>query len=188
MRPFRLLLAALALGLVATACTDKGLGSETNGQSISSYLGATNVVKTPSGDRDFRPSWSGTDFDGNVISAASVRGSVTVVNFWASWCGPCYSEQENLEAVWKRYRDRGVRFIGVNIRDTKAAARSFIRDADWTFPSIFNRDSRLACKFRTLFVPTTYVLDGRGYVAAKILGAVASEASLSGILDEELSA
>ena len=186
MRPSRLLLAALALGLVATACTDKGLGAETNGQAITSYLGATNVVRTAESDRDFRPKWSGKDLDGNSISATSVRGSVTIVNFWASWCGPCYAEKSTLETVWTQYRDRGVRFVGVNIRDREASARSFLKDV--TYPSIFNPDSRLAYKFRTLFVPTTYVLDERGYVAAKILGAVASPQSLASILDEELAA
>src|SRR5688572_11787473 len=117
---FRLLLAGLALGLVATACPSKELGGETSGQKITSWTGATNVIETPAEKRTFRPVWSGKLLDGSQLSAAGVRGSVTVVNFWASWCGPCRAEQGTLEAVWRRYKDRGVRFIGVNIRDRTA--------------------------------------------------------------------
>jgi thiol-disulfide isomerase/thioredoxin len=184
----RLLIAGLALGLVATACPDKGLGSEPGGQQISSWTGSYNVVSTPVAKRKFRPAWSGELFDGNEISATGVRGSVTVVNFWASWCGPCRAEQGTLEGVWRHYRDRGVRFVGINIRDRRVNARAFLDEFKVTYPSIYNFDSRLAYKFRTQFVPSTFVLDERGYVAAKILGATVAASSLTDVLDVELAA
>jgi thiol-disulfide isomerase/thioredoxin len=188
MLSFRILLVGLILGLVAPACSDKGLGGEPVGQTISSYTGTYNVVVTPVARRKFKPVWSGKDLDGNVISAATLRGSVTVVNFWASWCGPCHAEQPTLEAVWKRYKDRGVRFVGIDIREHIAAARGFIDLYGVTYPSINNFDSGLAYKFRTLFVPSTYVLDRRGYVAARINGATVAASSLTDLLDAELAA
>lgn len=186
MRPLRLLVAALALGLVATACPSRELGSETGGQAISSWTGAYNVVQTPPAERKFRPKWAGEPYEGNAISSSSVRGSVTVVNFWASWCGPCRAEQDTLEAIWRRYKDRGVRFVGINIRDRKANAKAFLEEFDVTYPSIPSPDSALAYKFRTQFVPSTFVLDERGYVAAKILGPTVTAGSLTALLDAEL--
>jgi len=61
--------------------------------------------------------------DGSAWSSTSARGSLLVVNFWASWCGPCRAEQPALSRVARAYRSRGVRFIGVNVRESRGAAR-----------------------------------------------------------------
>lgn len=116
-------------------------------------------------------------------------GAIVVVNFWGSWCGPCRAEQPILEAAWKRYRGRGVRFIGVNTRrDQRAAALAFLEEFDVTYPSIYDPTSAIAADFGVRFMPATFVIDRQGRVAARVFGAVRDRSELAALLDRELAA
>lgn len=184
MQARRLLLLLICGSLLAPACGGKGLGSEPAGQTIRAATGY-NLSRVPLEDRRAPKPWKGTDLDGAGVSSGSLRGGVTVVNFWASWCGPCRNEQAGLERMWEIFGSKGVRFLGINIRDSQVNARAHVEEFAVTYPSVFNKDSSIAAKFRVLFIPTTYVLDRRGRVAARITG-VTREDALSLVLDEEL--
>ncbi|MFY9586432.1 MAG: TlpA disulfide reductase family protein [Actinomycetota bacterium] len=176
---------ALCLALLAPACGGKA-GAETAGQTIkaaTSYRLSTYEI----GHRRTPKAWSGPNLvTGATIRSADLRGSVTVVNFWASWCGPCRDEQAELERLYKEYASRGVRFIGINIRDARVDARSYLEEFGVTYPSIRNQDASIAAKFRSiLFIPSTAVLDRRGRIAARISG-VTVERDLRSVLDAEL--
>lgn len=182
--PLPLVLAAL-LSLGAAACGGTELGAEAAGRQIRTEFGYR-VHAIPPGDRDLRPTFSGTTFDGGTFSSADTRGSVAVVNFWASWCGPCRAEQRQLEGLWNRFKDRDVVFLGVNTRDTKVDAQAFLDDFGVTYPSVFNRDASIAYAFRVAFMPSTFLLDRRGRVAAIVLGATRTDAQLAAIIEREI--
>ena len=173
-----------ALVLTATACSGGGVGK--SGQAIKPAVGY-NVSTFAKGKR-----WKPKGFSGPAllvqgdISNALLAGKVSVVNFWASWCGPCRQEQRQLEAVWKAYESKGVRFLGINIRDTRTDALAHLDEYGVTYPSVFNPDSTIAFTYRVLSVPTTYVLDASGGVAARITGATTESSRLDSILDAEL--
>jgi len=108
--------------------------------------------------------------DDRPWSSASVRGRVLVVNFWASWCGPCRAEQPALSAVARAWRDRGVVFIGVNVQDTRAAALAYTREFQVPYLSLFDRSAQIAAELPAVALPTTFILDRDGVIAYQLTG------------------
>jgi thiol-disulfide isomerase/thioredoxin len=165
------LLATCALVAGATACSsspEQGAGGNYNFVQQAPGVDAVTV-----GDRQPAPALSGPEVDGQPFDLNSTRGSVTVVNFWASWCGPCRAETPNLESVAKQTAASGVRFVGVNVKDSKAAAASFIRDKGVTYPSLFDDDGSMAARWPiAVGLPSTVVLDRQGRIAARFTAAI----------------
>lgn len=140
-------------------------------------------------DPEFRqpaPEIIGTTLDGDAFALADARGEVVVLNVWASWCAPCRAEAPTLERVSRDLADDGVRFIGLNTRDSASAARAFEERFGITYPSLVDRDGRLQLRFGESLppqaIPSTLVIDQQGRVAGRILGK-ASESDLRGLIE-----
>jgi cytochrome c biogenesis protein CcmG/thiol:disulfide interchange protein DsbE len=112
---------------------------------------------------------------GGSISLASLRGRVVVVNFWASWCGPCRDEHPALEAAWQRYREHGVVVLGVSYQDRDANALAFRHELGGDWPLLQDARSRAALAFGVTGVPETFFVGRDGRVAAKSYGPVTYE-------------
>jgi DsbE subfamily thiol:disulfide oxidoreductase len=112
---------------------------------------------------------------GGRVSPGLYRGKAVVVNFWASWCGPCRREQPGLERLWREYRDRGVQFIGVDFNDDRAAGLAYLDEFGVTYPSVSDPTGILAFRFGMLAPPTTFIVDWEGHLRYHLLGAQAEE-------------
>ena len=168
MTPRRLPILILGLALLAPACSGKG-NAGPNGKDI--QTATTYSLQTiPSGSRWKAPPWTATDLSGAPISSAQFAGAITVVNFWASWCGPCRAEQPELEKLWNDYKGKGVRFLGINIRDTRVNAVAHTSEFNVSYPSVYNQDETLAYRYRVLFIPETYIVGRDGKVSAREIG------------------
>jgi cytochrome c biogenesis protein CcmG/thiol:disulfide interchange protein DsbE len=108
------------------------------------------------------------------VSLASLRGHPVVLNFWASWCTPCKAEARVLERNWKRYRSRGIVFVGVDDQDLSPDARTFVRDHGLTFPMLDDGpdSGRVTGSYGVSQLPETYVVDASGKVVAHLAGPI----------------
>jgi thiol-disulfide isomerase/thioredoxin len=137
---------------------------------------AAGVTILPAGRRRELPRFSAATVDGGQLDLASLRGQVLVLNFWAAWCGPCRSEQAGLEQASRQLAGDGVRFVGVDVRDTRASASAYLREFHVSYPSLFDPSSRLPQLLGELgpdYPPYTLIVDRQGRVAAVLRGALA---------------
>jgi cytochrome c biogenesis protein CcmG/thiol:disulfide interchange protein DsbE len=128
------------------------------------------------------PDFTLTTFDGNQFRLFDQRDKVVILNFWASWCLPCRTEAPVLQAVWERYRDRGVVVVGIAYLDSDSDSRAFIEEFGLTYPNGPDLRTELSQAYRVQGVPETFIVDQRGNIAHFIYGAV-SETQLNAILD-----
>jgi cytochrome c biogenesis protein CcmG, thiol:disulfide interchange protein DsbE len=105
------------------------------------------------------------------VSLASYRGKPLVLNFWASWCGPCKSEAAVLERDWLRYRGSGVVFLGVDDKDFASDARRFVAAHGLTFPMLQDGSGNVTAGLYGISqVPETYVVSRQGRIVAHLPG------------------
>jgi cytochrome c biogenesis protein CcmG/thiol:disulfide interchange protein DsbE len=104
------------------------------------------------------------------VSLASFRGKPVVLNFWASWCGPCKSEAAVLERDWTRYRRRGVVFLGVDDKDFPSDARRFVAAHGLGFTMLEDGSGSVTGSYGVSQVPETYVVSRRGRIVAHFAG------------------
>ncbi len=112
------------------------------------------------------------------IGLHDLRGKVVVLNFWASWCGPCRREQPELNDAHAELAGPDVAFLGVDLQDTQPNARAHMREFDVPYDSLFDPASSYAARFEGVgpkAIPTTIVIDRKGRIAARIFGATTKE-------------
>ncbi len=130
------------------------------------------------------PDFTVYDVDGNEVSLSDFIGKPTVVNFWASWCGPCQMEMPDFDEMYQKLGEE-VNFFMVNMtdgsRETVEAATKFIEDAGYSFPIYFDTDLDAAMTYGVNSLPSTYFIDAEGHAVARGQGAIDAETLQYGI-------
>lgn len=136
------------------------------------------VQETPAAD------FTVTDREGNSVKLSDFEGKPVVLNFWASWCGPCKSEMPDFEEAYKEYEE-DIHFLMVNLtdgsRETVEDADSYISSQGYTFPVYYDTESDAAITYNVYSVPTTYFIDAEGNLTAWAQGAIDRETLQKGI-------
>jgi thiol-disulfide isomerase/thioredoxin len=113
---------------------------------------------------------SGTDpVTGEAVSLASYAGTPVVLNIWGSWCHGCIEEAEDLREFTAAHPE--VQMIGIDLQDTKSAAKEFYEEWRWTHPSVFDPDGAISFRLGLQGTPTTFFLDENHRIVTQIVGA-----------------
>lgn len=172
-------LVAILLALVGCSTTNTNEGGYVSGNGV--------ITVVDRADRKTAPKIAGTDLEGRPVALDDFAGKTVVINIWGSWCPPCRQEAPDLAAASRELEDDDVQFLGIAIRDQRSSALAFERRNEITYPSIDDPSARTLLGFaKTLpavAVPTTYVIDADGKVAARALDKV-SKNTLIGLVDE----
>ena len=119
------------------------------------------------------PGFTLLTLDGGRASLTDHRDKLVVLNFWATWCQPCTVEMPSLEALWRRYRDRGLIVVGVCVDRgaPKALLEPYVRNLKLTFPILLDPDSKTSDRWRVTALPATFLVRPGGEVAGMAMGA-----------------
>ena len=99
---------------------------------------------------------------GKAVSLAQYHGQVVMLNFWASWCGPCRQEMPLLESIYKKYNKLGFTLLGVNVEPDSKAAEDWLKQTPVSFPILFDRDSKVSKLYEVAGMPSTVIIDRGG--------------------------
>ena len=124
------------------------------------------------------PDFTVYDLEGNAHKLSDFRGKPVLLNFWASWCGPCQMEMPDFQKFYESHGDK-VNFVIVNLTDgqqeTVESASAFIEEKGYTFPVYYDTDIDAAAKYGVSAVPVSYFIDAEGYFVAWAQGALSAD-------------
>jgi thiol-disulfide isomerase/thioredoxin len=118
------------------------------------------------------PGFEEKDLAGEPLSPANYRGKVLLIDFWATWCGPCVGELPNVLKIYEKHHPQGFEIIGVSLDQDQKKLTSFIKEKNVPWPQFFDGkgwENKLASKYGIQSIPSTFLLDGEGKIIAKDL-------------------
>lgn len=120
------------------------------------------------------PDFTLTTLDGKSVTLSKLKGKVVLLDFWASWCGPCRRSMPHLEETWSKYKDRGLVVIGINVDKEQEKALAFLSKLGGTaafhYPLALDPRGRVMGAYKVMQMPTAYLIGKDGVVKERIVG------------------
>ncbi len=155
----------LACGLLVTALAGAASADQ---PALAALLTALDLRGYTS--RTAPPHFRGSTLDARQLSMREQRGTVVVLNFWASWCVECRSEMPVLERLQREFSSRRLAIIGVNARENKEAVGRYAKELGLTFPVVLDPDGKINALYGVIGLPTTFVVGRDGRAVAFAIG------------------
>ena len=183
-----LLVLALTLALVLVGATV--LYDQLSGMADPEQLMPQGTEPTEAGGTEptqvelpMAPDFTVYDGDGKAVKLSDYFGKPIVLNFWASWCGPCQMEMPDFQEKYLELGDE-IQFLMVNAtggRETVESAKSFLAGTEYTFPVFFDTGADASMAYGVYYLPTTYFIDAQGHLIARATSAIDAETLQRGI-------
>ncbi len=128
------------------------------------------------------PDFAVTDLDGKPLSVSALKGKVVLIDFWATWCGPCVAELPSVLAAYEKFHGKGFEVIGISLDKDKEALTGFLASKKIPWPQFFDGQgwkNKLAVQFGISSIPATYLLDKNGVIIASDLRGEALEKAVA---------
>lgn len=119
---------------------------------------------------DVAPPFTLPNLTGHQVTFDALRGTVSFVLFWASWCEPCMKEMPEVQAIFEQYKNEGLQVIAVNFRESQTTAQEVVDRFGLTFPVVLDREAAVATEYRVLGLPLRFFVDRQGIVRERIFG------------------
>lgn len=180
---------AIAL-LFAVACAKRETQAPAKTAASPSSEPATTASVAPPDVGTAMPEFKAQWLDGSTFDLASQKGSVVLLNIWATWCGPCRFEIPELDKLHRSYESRGFKVIGISVDEGGAKdVQPFVTAQKMSYPIVLDPDGKLATMLQTTVIPTSVLIDRKGNVVWKHFGIVStSDPLLDRALQTALSA
>ena len=116
--------------------------------------------------------------DGQSVSLGDFEGKPVLVNFWASWCGPCAYEMPYLQEVHEEWSDKGVVLLAINVGESSSTVEKFMQEHNLSFSALLDTKKVVTQRYNVVAFPTTFFIDKDGVIQEKIIGAFRSKADI----------
>jgi len=127
---------------------------------------------------EIAPDFKLQNLEGKAVSLGGYRGTPVLINFWATWCGPCVYEMPFLQQIYEEWSDKGLVLLAVNVGETPAKVTSFMKQYNLSLPVLLDTTETVARKYGVTGWPTTFLIDRDGVVQDRVIGAFPSKAEI----------
>lgn len=146
----------------ASAVKSTGMGKMVKGLALAALFVLPAFAASSSGPA---PAFQLSGRGGKAINLAQFKGQVVMINFWATWCGPCRQEMPLLEDIYKKYKAMGFTMLGVNVEPDSAGAEAWLsKQKPVSFPIAFDTESKVSKLYKVAGMPSTVFVDRKGNV------------------------
>lgn len=142
--------------------------------------GCSSTPAAPQGTQvgDLAPDFQLLTLDQEPVSLGDLRGNPVVLNFWASWCGPCVYEMPFLQEIHEEYSEEGLMLLAVNVGESSSRVEEFVQSKDLSLPVLLDTRRVVSQQYSIRYYPTTFFIDEDGIIQEKKIGAFASKAEI----------
>lgn len=130
------------------------------------------------------PDFQFYDSQERLVSLSDLRGKPVVLNFWATWCGPCVYEMPYLQQVYEEWSDRGLVLLTINMGGTSSQVEEFLQSHNLSLPVLLDTKRDVAARYNIRYVPTTFFIDRDGTIQAVKVGAFPNKEAIEGDLNK----
>jgi thiol-disulfide isomerase/thioredoxin len=180
------LAAALALGLSGCPgqpATDGGTTGQ-NGIAVGRITGIDAGATQPPQAGELAPDFYFENPEGENTSLSQLQGTPVLVNFWATWCGPCRYEMPFLQQIHQDWPVGELVLLAVNVGESSSQVGQFMESAGFSFNVLLDQQTAVAQRYNVLGIPTTFFIDKEGVIQEIQVGAFQSQAEIETILDQ----